>query len=93
MRKLLGVLALAAAAWLGVNYLRTGQLSFFPKLSAADQELHDLEDQLAAVDRQIQQAGRSAGMTGLDTTSDVAVLMTRKEQLEKQIAQARAKQR
>ena len=44
---------------------------------------------MARVKSQMAQAGRSASMTGVDTTADVESLMKRKEELEKEIAEAR----
>ena len=90
MKKLVVLVVVVVAAWLGVNYLRTGNLALFPpQMSAGDQLIHDLEEQIAAVNSQISQSGRAAGMTGMDTTADVSALMTRKEKLEKDLAEAR----
>ena len=91
MKKIVVLLVVALAVWVGINYMRTGTLSLFPASSSPQaQRLHDLEQELAAVESQIDQAGRMAGMTGADTTSDVAALTVKKEQLEKQIAAAKS---
>jgi uncharacterized protein involved in exopolysaccharide biosynthesis len=90
MKKIVVLVVVVVAAWLGVNYLRTGTFALFPpQMSAQDQAIHDLEKQIAAINSQISQAGRAAGMTGMDTTGDVSALMTRKEKLEKELAEAK----
>jgi hypothetical protein len=90
MKKIVLLIVVVAGLWLGVNYVRTGQATFFPQTeSAAEQRLHDLEKQLDDVNAQMNQAGRTAGLTGMDTTADVSALMVKKEQLEKAIAEAK----
>ncbi|HZM70403.1 MAG TPA: hypothetical protein VFB95_08555 [Candidatus Cryosericum sp.] len=94
MRKLVVLVLVALALWIGVNYLRTGRLSLVPGAGDPEaQRLHDLEAELAAVQAQIDQAGRSAGLTGIDTTADVAALTAKKAQIEKEIAAARGRAR
>ncbi len=92
MKKLILLIVVVVGVWLGINYMRTGQLSFSPQtLSAEERVVRDLEKELDGVNAQIAQAGRAAGMTGMDTTADVGALMARKDALEKQIAEARKK--
>jgi peptidoglycan hydrolase CwlO-like protein len=92
MKKLIVLVILALAIWLGVNFARTGKLSLMPlAVSPEQQHLDDLEAELKSIDSQIDQAGRAAGATGMDTTADVSALMTRKEKLQKEIAEARAR--
>jgi len=90
MKKVLLLLVVLAAAWIGVNYLRTGEIGLFPAAASAEgRRIHDLEKELASIDAQIAAAGRSAGMTGIDTTADVESLMKRKGQIEAEIARIR----
>jgi outer membrane murein-binding lipoprotein Lpp len=90
MKKLILLAVAVVAVWLGINYARTGRLALFPSAaSPAEQRVHDLEQELAAVESQISSAGRAAGVTGMDTTTDVSSLTARKEQIEKQLAEAR----
>jgi len=94
MKKLMVLVIVALVVWLGVNYARTGKLSLMPASgSPEEQRLADLEAELKSVESQIDQAGRAAGATGMDTTGDVGALMARKEKLQKQIEEARAKVR
>jgi len=94
MKKLVLLIVVLAGVWLGVNYVRTGQFTFLPaSLSAEEQHVHDLEQELANVEGQISQAARTAGMTGMDTTNDVSALMVKKEKLQKELEEARKKLR
>ncbi len=90
MKKFVLLVLLLAGAWVGLNYMRTGQLTLMPsEMSEEERQIQALEKELASVRTQIAQAGRSAGLTGMDTTGDVSALIERQEQLEKEIAEAR----
>ncbi len=92
MKKLVVLIVALVGVWLGVNYLRTGQFSFLPTaLSAEEQHVRDLEQELASINNQLTQSGRAAGMTGMDTTADVSALMQKKEKIQKQLEEARQK--
>ncbi len=92
MKKLILLIVVLVGIWLGVNYMRTGQFSFMPTaLSAEERRVRDLERELAGVNAELAQSGRTAGMTGMDVTSDVSALMQKKEKLQKQLEEARGK--
>ena len=92
MKKLALLIVVLVVVWLGVNYVRTGQFSFMPtSLSAEEQHVRDLEGELKSVEDQMSQAGRTAGMTGMDTTADVSALMVKKDKLQKELEEARKK--
>ena len=92
MKKILLLVVVLVGALIAVNYARTGQIALFSSsMSAEEKELHDLEAELAQVNAQMSQAGRTASVTGMDTTADVSALMHKKEQLEAKIAAARLK--
>ena len=92
MKKVVLLIVVLVGIWIGVNYVRTGQLSLMPTtLSAEEQHVRDLERQLADINQQMAQAGRTAGMTGMDTTQDVSALLVKKERLEKELEEARRK--
>jgi hypothetical protein len=86
MKKLILLVVIVLAVWLTVNYVRTGTVSLFPPTATPQaQELRDLEDELHAIDAKMEAAGRAAGLTGVDTTTDVGALQARKEQIEKRL--------
>jgi hypothetical protein len=94
MKKLILLIVVLAGALIGVNYMRTGKVGLFPPaVSVEERQLRDLEKQLEAVKAQMSQAGRTASMTGADTTADMSALMEKKAKLEKQIEEARKKLR
>ena len=92
MKKLIVLIVVLVGLWVGVNYMRTGQFSLLPSaLSAEEQHVRDLESEIANINEQMAQAGRAAGMTGMDTTQDVSALMEKKSRLEKELIEARKK--
>jgi hypothetical protein len=92
MKKIVVLIIVLVGIWVGVNYMRTGQFSFLPTaVSADEQHVRDLKQQIADIDTQMAQAGRTAGMTGLDTTQDVSALLVKKEKLQKELAEAEKK--
>jgi len=93
MKKILVLVAVLVVAWMGYNFMKTGKLTLLPGGGASPEEaqIQSLESELHAVESQIDSAGRAAGMTGMDTTADVGALTARKEALEKQIAELKAK--
>ena len=89
MKKVVLLIVVLVGIWLGVNYVRTGQFSLMPAaVRAEEQHVRDLRQQIAALKEQMEQAGRTAGMTGMDTTHDVSALMVKKEKLEKELQEA-----
>ena len=92
MKKLVVLLIVLVGVWIGVNYVRTGQLSLMPaSLSPEEMNVRDLEKQIDEVNAQMAQAGRTAGMVGADTTQDVSALLEKKEKLQKRLEEARKK--
>jgi len=92
MKKIVLLIVVIVGIWLGVNYVKTGQFSLMPAaVSAEEQHVRDLRQQIAAIKEQMEQAGRTAGMTGMDTTHDVSALMAKKETLEKELQEAEKK--
>jgi hypothetical protein len=89
MKKLLLLVVVLLAVWLAVNYVRTGTLSLFPAAAAGSAEVRDLEAELKALDAKIEAAGRAAGLTGVDTTSEVAALQERRKEIEKRLVDLR----
>jgi hypothetical protein len=92
VKKLLVLIVLALAVWVGVNYVRTGKVSLFPvELSAEQREIQELEEELRSIDKQMAQAGRAAGLTGVDTSADVSGLMERKQRIQERLAELHAR--
>ncbi|HUD71344.1 MAG TPA: hypothetical protein VMQ62_05215 [Dongiaceae bacterium] len=93
MKKILVLVIVLVVAWVGYNFMNTGKLTLLPGGGGSPEEaqIRALESELHSVESQIESAGRAAGMTGMDTTADVGALTARKEAIEKQIAELKAK--
>jgi len=92
MKKIVLLIVVLAGIWIGVTYLKTGQVPLMGTAVSAD-EMHvrDLRKQISQIDDQMSQAGRTAGMTGMDTTQDVSALLVKKEKLQKELQEAEKK--
>ena len=73
MKKLLIAAVVVAAGLVVFNYATTGEFKLIPQFAKSEQEqsVQDLADRLDAAGQSIAQAHRSAGLSGIDTTSDV----------------------
>ena len=72
MKKLVLAAVLIVAALVAYNYVTTGAIALIPgaTMSEQEREIDNLVDRLRAATVQFAQAGRAAGMSGLDTTAD-----------------------
>src|SRR5262249_603229 len=86
-KRLVLALVLAVAALFAYNYITTGKLALIPSNNLSDQEkeLPDLEARLNAAVRQYAQAGRSAGLSGIDTTSDAEAARVEVQKIQKSL--------
>jgi len=75
MRKLVILLLVIAAAVVGWKH--------FGGAPSGDDALADLEHRLQAAERSYQAAGRSAGMSGMDTTADAEAALAEVDRVEK----------
>lgn len=91
MKKLVMVIVLGLAGLLAYNYATTGQWTLIPggNLSAAEQQLRELEDELAAVRKQAGQAHRVASLSGTDMTADVEAARRALARLDKSLVELR----
>lgn len=71
MKNLIVLVVVVAAALLAYNYFTTGEISLMPgtSMSPEEQELNRLRGAFRAAAQEYRQAGRGAGLTGLDTTA------------------------
>lgn len=92
MKKLLVVVFLLAGGLLVYNYAATGELTLVPSftVSQEEQQVRDLEDRFQRARQEMAQAGRSAGLAGIDTSSQMAAGLKQIAALEKE-AKALAK--
>ena len=85
MKKVMVAIVLAVGALVGYNFLTTGQLSILPSssLTAEEQELEDLASEFDTARDRFHQAGRAAGMTGIDSSADAEAAILNAKRVEK----------
>ncbi len=78
MRNLITIVVVVVVALVAFNYFQTGEFSLMPGggMSGEEQELNRLKGEFRRAAQTYRQAGRSAGMSGLDTTSDALAALT-----------------
>jgi hypothetical protein len=86
MKKLLVFIIVLAGGLLTYNYVTTGELRLMPDLggSAEDRQVRTLETEFSAAAAELAQAGRTAGLSGMDTSSQAAAALARIGRLEKE---------
>ena len=73
------------------NWFTTGEVALIPTvpLSAEGRELARLEGEFATTTHDYYQAGRAAGMTGMDTTAEARAALNELDRIEKALQQLR----
>ena len=72
---------------LAFNYFTTGELSLMPAGGSSDDgsELNKLRGEFRSAAREFRQAGRSAGLSGMDTTHAAGAALAAVERVEEQV--------
>lgn len=79
MKNLITIVVVVVVALVAFNYFQTGKFSLVPGggMSEEEKQLNRLKGEFRRATQAYRQAGRSAGVSGLDTTSDaLAALQT-----------------
>lgn len=79
MKNLIAIAVVVVVALVAFNYFQTGEFSLLPGggMSQEEKELNRLKGEFRRAAQAYRQAGRAAGVSGLDTTSDIeAALQT-----------------
>ena len=88
MKKLVVLIAVLAAGMLIFNYATTGKISVLPpSMTMSDDEraVQALEERFDDARRQFSQAGRTAGLSGMDTTGDADGALRSVESIAKEL--------
>ena len=87
MKKVLVLIVLVVGALVAYNYTTTGEIALWPSapLTEEDQELQRLERAFETASTEFNQALRSAGLAGLDTTGDAEAAMGEVERVERSL--------
>ncbi len=92
MKNVIVIVLLAAAVWVGVQSYRAGEFAIFPVSVSPDELLlRELDKELREARGRLQQSGRAAGLTGMDTTGAAEAELREIRRLEKEIAELRKK--
>ena len=88
MKKLLLVLVVAVAGWVGYQYTQTGSVPFLSSSASTpeERELDELFDRFESARARFQKALRSSGLTGMDMTADADAAMEEVKRVEKAFA-------
>ena len=70
MKKVLALVAFLVIVGVAANYVIKGGLPFMQSLSEEEQEINRLRGELRAAQTEYRQAGRAAGLSGIDTTAE-----------------------
>ena len=86
-KKILALAVLVVGGLFTYNYVTTGELTLVPSftLSETQQELRSLERRMDRAVKELSQAGRSAGLAGIDTTHQAEVALIDLKQIEKEL--------
>jgi hypothetical protein len=87
VQKIVLLVVVIVVGLLAFNYFTTGELRLLPGESASgdERELNRLRGEFRAAAREFRQAGRSAAVSGLDTTDAAAAALAAVERVEKQV--------
>jgi len=78
VKNLITIAVVVVVALVAFNYFQTGEFKLLPgsSMSEEEQELNRLKGEFRRAAQTYRQAGRAAGMSGLDTTSDGLAALT-----------------
>lgn len=87
MRKLIGIAVVVVVALVAFNYFQTGKFSILPggNMSPEEHELNRLKGEFRHAAQAYRQAGRAAGVSGLDTTSDAEAALATIDDVERDL--------
>jgi len=91
MKNLITIAVVVVVALVAFNYFQTGEFKLLPgsSMSPEEQELNRLRGEFRRAAQTYRQAGRAAGMSGLDTTSDAAAALQTLDGVERDVKQLR----
>ena len=87
MKRVILVVLLAVGALMTYNYTKSGKFTLLPPgpVTGEEQELRRLEKDFDTASKEFNQALRSAGLGGLDTTSDAEAAMNEVRRIERRL--------
>ena len=92
MKNLITIVVVVVLGLVAFNYFQTGEFSIMPGGSMSDEarEVNRLRGEFRSAAQEYRQAGRSAGLAGLDTTSDAERALNAVEGVERDLKKLRS---
>lgn len=85
MKKIIGVVLFLGIAAIGANILMKGGFPLKQSLSEDQRQLDRLRSELRAAQADFRQAGRAAGLSGVDTTAQGGAALAEVERIEREV--------
>lgn len=87
MKAIVVLIVVIVIVLLAFNYFTTGEFTLMPSSSGGgeSQELNQLRGQFRSLAREFRQAGRSAALSGMDTTSAASAVLAELDDVNKRV--------
>jgi hypothetical protein len=87
MKAILVLIVVVVVALVAFNYFTTGEFSLMPSSSGGGdaQQLNQLRGEFRSLAREFRQAGRSAALSGMDTTSAASAVLSELDGVEDKV--------
>lgn len=87
MKNIITLVVVVVVALVAFNYFSTGEFKLLPgsSMSQEEQELNRLKGEFRRATQAYRQAGRSAGMSGMDTTADAEAALQTVDSVEREV--------
>jgi hypothetical protein len=87
MKNLIAIVVVVVVALVAFNYFQTGEFKLLPGSSMSDEEreLNRLKGEFRRAAQAYRQAGRAAGVSGLDTTADIEAALQSVDGVERDV--------
>ena len=93
MKNIITLVVVVVVALVAFNYFSTGEFRLLPgsSMSEEEQELNRLKGEFRRATQAYRQAGRSAGISGMDTTADAEAALNTVDGVERDVKALRKK--
>ena len=87
MKNLITIVVVVVVGLVGFNYYQTGEFKIMPGSSMSEeaQQVNQLRGQFSRAAQEYRQAGRSAGLSGMDTTAAAGAALAQVEGVERDL--------
>jgi hypothetical protein len=91
MKNIITLVVVVVVALVAFNYFSTGEFKLLPGSSTSqeEQELNRLKGEFRRATQAYRQAGRSAGISGMDTTADAEAALQTVDSVEREVKELR----